>query len=309
MSHTTLNTIPATTERQRWFNFLNYGWLILGTSHLLVGIFFFFAYNWNDLGDITKFIIVQSLLIIGLIAVTILNLKTLSGKILLMATALVIGALFALFGQVYQSPADSYTLFLTWAVAILGWVILSNFAALWLFWLGLLNLTAMLYWEQFVSNIYSSQQSPLYFTIVCCLNLLAFGVWTYLRKNKHFAHEEWAYTIFAIVPIGWLTYTAIDIITDSQPAEYNWWYWLFYIIVSGLIWFYFRVKEFNLAILTVVATSVNICITAWYLHTLFDRFSFGTGWAIIIGIMLLAQSMITLKILQEVSQRQKNVQK
>jgi uncharacterized membrane protein len=61
----------------------------------------------------------------------------------------------ALFGETYQTGADSYELFLGWAVLSLPWVAACRFSPCWALWLLLINLAAVLYsgWSDHLSLI------------------------------------------------------------------------------------------------------------------------------------------------------------
>ncbi|WP_315814113.1 hypothetical protein [Paraflavitalea speifideaquila] len=49
---------------------------------------------------------------------------------MLTAAAVLLGVLMAVFGQVYQTGANAYDLFLSWTIAITLWVVIANFALL-----------------------------------------------------------------------------------------------------------------------------------------------------------------------------------
>ena len=108
--------------------------LVLGAGHLLAGVIFFFAYNWDDLAPFTKFGLLQA----GIAFAVVLSLVTRSerpgGQALLIAASVFVGVLFAVIGQVYQTGADAYELFTVWAVLILPWVVASRSSAHWFVW-------------------------------------------------------------------------------------------------------------------------------------------------------------------------------
>jgi hypothetical protein len=56
-----------------------------------------------------------------------------------------LGALFAVIGQVYQTGADAWELFAAWALLILPWVAVSRSAAHWMVWLTVTGLAIWLY--------------------------------------------------------------------------------------------------------------------------------------------------------------------
>lgn len=125
---------------------------VMGGGFFLIGLVFFFAFNWEALHKFVKF---------GLILIVLLGLliPLLSGKVsqqasqwLLLGMSLVWGVLFAVYGQVYQTGANAYDFFGTWALSILPFVLLSRGSApLFLMWLALLNTTLFFYFQQIAS--------------------------------------------------------------------------------------------------------------------------------------------------------------
>ncbi len=123
--------------------------LFLALSFIGAGIVFFFAYNWQAKPVIVKFTLVQSLFCLGVFGAYKFGLQSKVGKLSLTFASLLVGVFMAVFGQIYQTGADSYQLFATWSVAILPFVLLSNFSILWILYLLLLNLTCFLSWDTF----------------------------------------------------------------------------------------------------------------------------------------------------------------
>src|SRR5690606_26743262 len=66
-------------------------------------------------------------------------------QLLLLIASIITGSLLALFGQIYQTGADTWQLFFAWAILITPWVVIARFPALWLLWLGLINALLLLY--------------------------------------------------------------------------------------------------------------------------------------------------------------------
>src|SRR5262245_10899955 len=138
--------LPGADE---WRRFLDRLLLFTGTVLLAAGVVFFFAYNWQDLGRYAKFALVEAPIVVALVLVWRLGLESLAGKAAVLAAALLTGALLALVGQTYQTGADTFELFAVWALAILPWALLARFPALWIVWLALANLAAVLYFRTF----------------------------------------------------------------------------------------------------------------------------------------------------------------
>jgi uncharacterized membrane protein len=76
------------------------------------------------------------------------GMDSIGGRAAFVAAAFLTGVLLAVFGQVYQTGADPYGLFLAWAILVLPWAVVGRQAGLWLLVLLLLNLTLILYWIQ-----------------------------------------------------------------------------------------------------------------------------------------------------------------
>nr|WP_225937553.1 DUF2157 domain-containing protein [Myxococcus sp. RHSTA-1-4] len=146
-----LHLSTATPSRPEWRRFLSTTLMALGTLLVLSGVIYFFAYNWAAMHRFGK---------LGLIAVAITGTAVaawrlgegLAGQLSLLASAVLVGALLAVYGQAYQTGADPYELFVGWAALILPWVALSRFAPLWLFLLVLVDTGVVLFWSQVIGG-------------------------------------------------------------------------------------------------------------------------------------------------------------
>ncbi|MDE0819855.1 MAG: DUF2157 domain-containing protein [Opitutales bacterium] len=113
--------------------------LVLGAVLTLTGIIFFFAANWDRLTDFMKFGMIEAGLVLCLVGTWHYGLDRLSGRILLLSAGVLVGVFLAVFGQVYQTGADSWTIFTGWSALILGWVLVARFVPLWWVWLVVTN--------------------------------------------------------------------------------------------------------------------------------------------------------------------------
>jgi len=151
--------LASATRRLRppnhWFAWVEQQLLLLGTALVLAGTIFFFAYNWAEMGRFAKLGLIEAALVACLLAACWRGRSRLTGKVLQLAAAVLVGVLLAVFGQIYQTGADAYELFAGWALLILGWVIAAGFAALWVVWLLLVNTAAILYWQQVAHPAYA----------------------------------------------------------------------------------------------------------------------------------------------------------
>ena len=137
-----------TPARGDWLQYIDRFLLSAGAILIVAGIAAFFAWNWSELGHISKFAVIQTAILIAVLGAWRLGLDSPGGKACLAAAAFLVGTLLAVFGQVYQTGADPYGLFLAWATLILPWAIIGRQAGVWLLWQALLNLTVIMYYTQ-----------------------------------------------------------------------------------------------------------------------------------------------------------------
>ncbi|PVY76255.1 putative membrane protein DUF2157 [Tamilnaduibacter salinus] len=137
--------IPPTGAE--WVRFLDRCLLWLGVLALSVAAVFFIAYNWDGMGRTGRFALLEGGLVVVIATYWTQARKPRVAAALLAMACLLVGALLALFGQTYQTGADPWQLFALWAAVIIPWVAVARNAGLWLFWVGLLNLSVGLYYE------------------------------------------------------------------------------------------------------------------------------------------------------------------
>ncbi|MGH6890845.1 MAG: DUF2157 domain-containing protein, partial [Dongiaceae bacterium] len=113
------------------------------------------------------------------------------------------GVLLAVIGQVYQTGADVFELFVAWAVLILPWTLVSRSAVQWLLWLVVAEIALALYGEQVllvVSDMTSEQLCTLVGATVA-LALAAREVAVYRELAWLSAHWTRLVLLFAAVAI------------------------------------------------------------------------------------------------------------
>lgn len=132
----------------RWREWADRLLMSLGTALLVAGIIFFFAYNWDQMQKWGKFVLVESALLISLLAVLRQGIDTMSGRVAFGAAAVLVGAFLAVFGQIYQTGADAWQLFAGWAGLILPWAIISRMSFMLMLQTILVQLSVGLYAEQ-----------------------------------------------------------------------------------------------------------------------------------------------------------------
>lgn len=153
-----LNWLHPPHQWARWTMLLL---LCFGTGLVLTGVVFFFAFNWAMMSDLFKLGLIQTGLVLAAVGAWAFGVRHILGQLLLIAAAILVGVFMAVFGQVYQSGADAWTLFAVWALLITPWTLASRSAALWALWLLLVNLGFSLWWEQTQSHGHAPEKLQL----------------------------------------------------------------------------------------------------------------------------------------------------
>lgn len=162
-------------NRRSWSKFIDVALLALAVVFCTSGIVFFFAYNWQDLHKFVKLGLVEVILVSLILTAVVSRHNPLIRSLTLTAGSILTGVLFAVFGQIYQTGADAYDLFLGWTVFTILWALVSGFAPLWLILLALCHITLVLYAEQ-VARGWSAAALYCLLFLVDCAVLLSLSV-------------------------------------------------------------------------------------------------------------------------------------
>ncbi len=202
-----------------WVSWARRMLLFHGSALVLAGVVFFFAYNWASMGKFLKFGLIEGGIIVCVIASRFRGSEKLGGKVLLLSGSVLVGVLLAVYGQIYQTGADAFELFIGWAVLISGWVIVSEFAALWMMWLVLLNTGAILYWLQVGLPAHSMPYEGV------CLALAALdGAALALReaglvRGREWLKGRWTRFVLLAATLAALSLPAIHLILDFTGSK------------------------------------------------------------------------------------------
>ena len=91
--------LDATWQVRRadnWAAWARHALLALGAGHLLAGIIFFFAYNWDDLPVLAKFALVEAGIVISALSAFFLGMDRPAGQAFLIGASILTGVLLAL---------------------------------------------------------------------------------------------------------------------------------------------------------------------------------------------------------------------
>jgi hypothetical protein len=120
---------------------------LLGAGALALGAaaIFFIAANWEALGRLGRFVLLEGGLFLSVLGALRFPPPSRAASALLLAASLLTGALLALTGQTYQLGADRWELFAWWAGLILPWVLIARSQLLWGLWALIFQTALWLY--------------------------------------------------------------------------------------------------------------------------------------------------------------------
>lgn len=215
-----LRASGITPSRAGWLRFFDLLTLWLGVVFCAAAVIFFFAYNWQAMGRYLRFGLVELLLAGAVAAALRIGSDRLAGKAALLLAGMLTGALLALVGQTYQTGADPWELFAVWALAILPWVALARFAAYWLFWLGLLNLAATLYYRTFGGLLGLVFTTEAMLWTLFALNLAALAAWEIaVARGIAWLDESWAVRVLSLAAGAMITLLVIWAIFERDALR------------------------------------------------------------------------------------------
>lgn len=140
---------PSDTQ---WRQFLIPVLGFLGLLSLVAGAVFFVAWNWAWLPKMAKFALAE-LLIVALSVVVWWRWYSTLARSALLAAGLGFGALLALYGQIYQTGADSWELFRAWLCVLLPLALIARQNSLWFCSWLVANLAFQLYYTTLPASL------------------------------------------------------------------------------------------------------------------------------------------------------------
>jgi len=214
-----LDMAGALPRAQHWRAFLDRLLLWSGAVALAAAVVFFIAHNWNDLGKLAKFGLVEALVLAAALGYWRLGPEKAAGKASLLVACILFGALLALFGQTYQTGADTWELFANWAGLIAAWVMVCRFAALWILWLAIANVAIVLYFQvrPGVLDIAFASERALW--TLFAFDTAALAAWELAARRIRWLDERWAPRLLAIAGGTSITALALHAILDWRDAS------------------------------------------------------------------------------------------
>ena len=203
-------------DARSWKKFLRIGVLSLGCGFMLAGIVMFFAYNWDALHRFVKLGLIELVIVASTVVGVMIRQDSNIKNTILTAAAVLVGVLYAVFGQIYQTGANAYDFFLGWTMIISLWVLVSGFAPLWTIYLILVNTTIFLYADQLAPQ----WQAVTVFTILFVINTAVLLLFAWLARRSFARVPEWFLGILSLTVVTYATMGISAGIHDSYDSAF-----------------------------------------------------------------------------------------
>ncbi len=275
--------------KRAWSKFFDLFLLALGVGFAVSGIIFFFAYNWDDMHKFAKMGIVGALLIGCIVFVLRAPTSATVKNIVLAGAALLVGGLFAVFGQTYQTGADAWQLFFVWTIFIAAWVVAADFAPLWLIFLVLVNTTIALFWAQT-----RPEDVLLLCDILFCIDAGFVVACEFLFRERPAKQKPvWLLDTVSICAFAIITYAVIEGILNRQISDF---YLLFSFFLAG--------SAFTAGLIRGIGTRtafypaiIAVCIIAIISTMIAKRIDDAVGATFIVGIFIISAVALSVRLI------------
>lgn len=238
-----------------WRRFLDRLGLYLGALLLGAGVICFIAFNWQDLGKFAKLYGMQALLAGSVGATLWLGTERAVARALLLLSSLLLGALFALIGQTYQTGADTWQLFAVWAALMLPFALAGRWAPLWLLWAAILNLALYLYFDTgsrwWGSRLFGGEEGRWF--VAGAMNLGLLALWEFPGQRWPSLRARLGPRLLLIAGLLPLTLAALVAVIGDTFMGARLFDLLAWLVLGALLFVFYRWLRLDLAALALLA--------------------------------------------------------
>ena len=221
--------------------------LLFSVIFLIAGVTSFTAYNWENMSNIEKLAVPSVLILVGLVAYLFLE-KEIYKNLAIFFSSFMIGTLFAVYGQVYQTGADVWILFRNWAIFLIIPMVATGYYSVMILFSIVTTISTGFYLDLYLSE-----------AIVPFLSSLIFGVilmvYPFLQKRFYFKFNNIFYnTMMGIFYICFMASGFIAINTD----DYGFIAIILYLAFVGAVYLiaYGQLKKITVKVLSITALGV-----------------------------------------------------
>ncbi|MGK5078141.1 DUF2157 domain-containing protein [Janthinobacterium sp. HLX7-2] len=266
-------------EPARLAYWLPRGVAVLGAALLGMGLIFWVAANWEELGRMGRFALLQGVFAAACVgAFAVPKART----PLLLVALLAIGGLFAYFGQTYQTGADPWQLFAVWAGLALPLCLVARSDVLWTPWMLILSTAATLWIQAHTHHSWHVESADLGIFVTGWLAVLLACAFVSPLLARWTGAGTWALRLGLVLATILITGSAVSALFGSE-IESPYWAGLGLLAVAAAL--LATGKFFDVFGLSAVALGVNTLLVGGLARKLLDGGGNEIGKLVMLGLI------------------------
>ena len=221
--------------------------LFFSVIFLIAGITSFTAYNWATMSNIEKLAVPSVLIIVGLVAYLFLK-KEIYKNLAIFFSSFMIGTLFAVYGQVYQTGADVWILFRNWAIFLIIPMVATGYYSVMTLFSIIVAIATSFYLDLYLSGAIVPFLSSLIFGIILI-------VYPFLQKSFKFKFNNVFYN--TMIGIFYICFMASGSIAINED-DYGFIAIILYLAFVGVVYLvgYGQLKKITVKVLSITSLGV-----------------------------------------------------
>ena len=218
--------------------------LLFSVIFLIAGVTSFTAYNWASMSNIEKLAVPSVLIVVGLVAYLFLE-KEIYKNLAIFFSSFMIGTLFAVYGQVYQTGADVWILFRNWAIFLIIPMVATGYYSVMTLFSIVVAIATSFYLDLYLSGAIIPFLSSLIFGIILI-------VYPFLQKSFKFKFNNVFYN--TMIGIFYICFMASGSIAINED-DYGFIAIILYLAFVGVVYLvgYGQLKKITVKVLSITS--------------------------------------------------------
>jgi len=276
-------------EPSRLSYWLPRGVAVLGAAFLGLGLIFWVAANWEELGRMGRFALLQAVFLAACLGAFFAPKARIP---LLLIALLAIGGLFAYFGQTYQTGADPWQLFAVWAVLALPLCLVARSDVLWTPWMLVLATAATLWMQAQAGHRWRIDSADLGIFLTGWLVLLLACAFVSPLLARWTGAGSWALRLGLVLATILITGTAISALFSNELGTP---YWAGLGLLAVACALLTTLQLFDVFGLSAVALGLNTLLVGGLGRALLSGSGDGIGGLVLLGLLAAFSLAITVQ--------------
>ena len=221
--------------------------LLFSVIFLIAGVTSFTAYNWASMSNVEKLAVPSVLIVVGLVAYLFLE-KEIYKNLAIFFSSFMIGTLFAVYGQVYQTGADVWILFRNWAIFLIIPMVATGYYSVMTLFSIIVAIATSFYLDLYLSGAIIPFLSSLIFGIILI-------VYSFLQKSFKFKFNNVFYN--TMIGIFYICFMASGSIAINED-DYGFIAIILYLAFVGVVYLvgYGQLKKITVKVLSITSLGV-----------------------------------------------------